>query len=137
MIPHQGMFVIRSLLNEYPFDENYKITSDYNFFLTCYYDEKVKIKYIHLPVAYYDIGGYSGNRDNNKRMLEENQRIHEKFNLPPVCNLNKKHELVKKLFGLFNCEEPVTYLYRKYINNWQQHKCNWENCRWCKCDLNK
>lgn len=55
---HQSVFTKKSLLEESPFSLQYKICSDYLFYLQLYYEKK-KFVYIPIVVSIYDVNGIS------------------------------------------------------------------------------
>lgn len=55
---HQSFFVKTKLLVEYPFDEQFKMSADYDFLLNMFKKNK-KFYYIPLPVVYFQTGGAS------------------------------------------------------------------------------
>lgn len=129
MIPHQGMFVRRELLLKNLFDTSYRIAADYLFFLTCFFNKRVRIKYISLPVAFFSSGGISG--EIGKLLEEENSRIREMFNLP-LCSGNKYKLVVKFLLDKIGVLNYLRQKKNNYIRkNWKIHHCEWKICRWC------
>ena len=60
MIPHPGMFTKTSLLKKRPFDISFHIAADYDFFLSCYFDEQIRFQYVDFPVAFFSLDGVSG-----------------------------------------------------------------------------
>jgi len=62
-INHQNALIKRMLLVKYGYyDENIKITSDWEFFLYVNYHYHAHFKYITTKIAVYDVSGISGNR---------------------------------------------------------------------------
>ena len=57
-LPHQSTFIRRELLKQHPYDENYKIISDWKFFIEAY---RNGCTYKHMPfiVSVYDCSGFS------------------------------------------------------------------------------
>lgn len=135
MIPHPGMFTRRELLLEHPFDISYKIAADYLFFLTCYYDEKVKFSYIELPVVFFSSEGISSNQ--LRLLTEENNRVRSNFHLTSKEEsasetIKNGIKIIFKKCGVF---EPIRYFVNRYVRKtWIPHHCKWELCRWCKHD---
>lgn len=131
MIPHQGMFTRRNLLLKHPFDVSYRIVADYLFFLTCYYDEKVHFKYIETPVAFFSMGGFSG--ELSVLLQEENNRVRTAFGLPLLeDNKSLIKETIKDILKRLRLFEPTRYILNRYVRkNWRIHQCSWPSCRWC------
>ncbi len=134
MIPHQGMFTKRELLLQYPFDISYRIAADYLFFLTCFFDKKVKIKYICLPVAFFAMEGASGDTS-DQRYLDENARIRQRFDLPLLSRGGGGEgikESIKACLKMLHIFVPVRYFYNQYVRHTlRRHHCSWRECRWC------
>ena len=57
-LPHQSTFIKRELLIQHPYDENYKIISDWKFFIEAF---RNGCTYKHMPfiVSVYDCSGFS------------------------------------------------------------------------------
>lgn len=60
-LPHQAMFIKRELLVKYPYDENYKILSDWKFCLQTIIFENCTYRNTNLIIANYDTSGISTN----------------------------------------------------------------------------
>lgn len=71
---HQSAFTNRRLLEENPYSLNYKICSDYRFYLLMYLQGK-RFSYLPIPVCLFATGGISSNRlalqTEQLRMYEE------------------------------------------------------------------
>ena len=71
---HQSSFTRRKLLNLFPFSLQYRICSDYRFYLQMYHEGK-KFVYLPMAIAIYDINGISSdaraNRKERLKILEE------------------------------------------------------------------
>lgn len=132
MVPHAAMFTKRDLLHKYPFDESYRIAGDYKFFLQCYYDPDVRIKFSDLIVAFFASGGASSH---NSACIEEDERIYAELGLPfhDVCQEKSRPLYKRAVFSItnsLNITEPVRRWYHMHID-WQKHHCNNAICRWC------
>ncbi|MBI3519730.1 MAG: glycosyltransferase [Bacteroidetes bacterium] len=69
-IPHQSVFIKRELFNRYElYDEEFKIVSDWIFFLKTIGIAGVTVKYIDVDISYYDTNGFSSL--NNELRIEE------------------------------------------------------------------
>lgn len=66
-IPHQGTLTKRELLLQHPFDENYKINSDFKFFLQTIILDNCSVDYIPLTIADYDDSGISSTNQDLQR----------------------------------------------------------------------
>lgn len=131
MIPHTGIFAKRTLLTSRPFDISYRIAADYLFFLSCYYDENVKFKFLDLPVAFFSSQGISST--NNVQLLAENERIWQKYNIASMeFSDSKIKEIIKRILKKIGVFEIIRYVVNRYISKKViPHKCNWAQCRWC------
>ena len=138
MIGHAGMFVRRSLLKKYPFDETYKIAADYKFFLQCYYDSTVRFKFVDTVIAFFSNNGLSSNEN---ECLIENNRIYKELNYPfnSVASNNAApfKKRLKFILSKTSLGNKVIALYSLIINTyhthfkWEKHHCDNPICRWC------
>lgn len=69
-ISHQGAFIRRELLLAHPYDEKYKIVSDWKFWLETLILEEKTYAFIDMDVAYFDMTGISFTQID----LRENER---------------------------------------------------------------
>jgi hypothetical protein len=69
---HQSAFAKRSLLNEMPFDEKYKMSADFKFFKMAY-KRNATFKYIDYPVSIFDNKGVSNTQ--RAKGLRENVAV--------------------------------------------------------------
>ena len=76
---HQSCFFDRLLWNDMSLNTSYKIRADYDFFLRCYFEKEIRPAYLGITVALYEGGGYSENKENQKRDKEEHREIVEKY----------------------------------------------------------
>lgn len=72
---HQSCFYHRSLFREKKYNCDYKIRADYDHFLWCFFEKQVKPYYVGFPIATYEGGGYSENKENEKRDKAEHEAI--------------------------------------------------------------
>jgi glycosyltransferase involved in cell wall biosynthesis len=76
-IPHQTTFIKRELFDKYGlYDENYKIVSDWLFFLKTIVFDSVEVKYIDTTIARFDMEGISNanmvlHMQERRKILEE------------------------------------------------------------------
>lgn len=134
MIPHAAMFVRRELLLRYPFDTSYRIVSDYKFFLQCYYNQDVHIKFGEEKIAFFS---YSGISSNPQACWEEDNRLYQELGLPfqspnYIHTSRIKYVMWKIItsMGLFRMGQMAW----RYINiriRWKKHVCVNKICRWC------
>ena len=79
-LPHQAMFIKRELLLKHPYDEHYKILSDWKFCLEAIVFDNCSFRNNDVIVADYDISGISSN-SNGLLPKEREQILKEMF--PP------------------------------------------------------
>jgi len=130
MIPHPGLFVRREVLEQYAFDTSYRIAADYLFFLSCYYDSKIRFKYIDLPTVFFSMDGVSSS--GVTAMMEENKKIRRIFDLPEDMCPNKYMERFKKVLRKAKIFPVIRAFYNYWVRRtWEKHRCRWNFCRWC------
>ena len=79
-LPHQAMFIRKELMVKYPYDENYKILSDWKFCIQTLIFDNCSFRNSDIIVADYDISGISSN-SNGQLPIEREQILKEMF--PP------------------------------------------------------
>lgn len=79
-LPHQAMFIKRELMIKHPYDENYKILSDWKFSIEALVFDNCTFRNIDTIVADYDTSGISSN-SNGLLPKEKNVILKELF--PP------------------------------------------------------
>jgi glycosyltransferase involved in cell wall biosynthesis len=79
-LPHQAMFIRRELMHKHPYDENYKILSDWKFCIEALIFDNCSFRNIDTIVADYDTSGISTN-SNGLLPKEREQILKEMF--PP------------------------------------------------------
>lgn len=79
-LPHQAMFIKRELLVKHPYDNHYKILSDWKFCLQAIVFDNCTFRNIDLIVADYDTGGISSNSNG---LLPKERELILKEMLPP------------------------------------------------------
>lgn len=72
---HQACFYATELLREKAFDTAYTVRADYEHFLWCYYKGRAKTVYMPITVAFYEGGGFSETRENEKKSRQEHREI--------------------------------------------------------------
>jgi glycosyltransferase involved in cell wall biosynthesis len=73
---HPGSFIQRKLFEKYGnYYENYRIASDYEFFVKAIVKYRVSTKHVHLPIAVFDLNGISNNPAYFELMLRERKKI--------------------------------------------------------------
>jgi glycosyltransferase involved in cell wall biosynthesis len=79
-LPHQGMFIKRELMIKHPYDETYKILSDWKFCIEGIVFDNCSFRNVDIIVADYDTSGISSN-SNGLLPKERVQILNEMF--PP------------------------------------------------------
>ena len=79
-LPHQAMFIKRELLIKHPYDEKYKILSDWKFCLETLILDNCSFRNIEVVLSDYESGGISAN-SNGLLPIERDQILNEL--LPP------------------------------------------------------
>lgn len=132
MIPHGAMLVKRGLLHQYPFDTSYRIAADYKFFLQCYTDASVRIKYMDLPILYFSMGGISAKAA--ERAREEDERVHRELGLSYIMGerspVKKTIKTVLRHIGLLSLVQSCKRQWMIHFR-WEKHRCDHPICRWC------
>lgn len=135
MVGHAAMFTKRSIFKKYKFDETYRIAADYKFFLQCYYDNDIEIKYIDECVAFYESEA-DGASANYNETLKENSRIYKELCLPFDDKMRggKKGVFLKNIIiciaEFLHIRLSMEKIYRRYLLS-KKHRCENIICRWC------
>ena len=79
-LPHQAMFIKRELMLKHPYDENYKILSDWKFCIEALVFDNCSFRNIDVIVADYDTSGIS---TNSNGLLPKEREIILKELFPP------------------------------------------------------
>lgn len=75
-ISHQATFISRDLFKKYGmYEEKYRISSDFDFWLKTIVKNNVKTKFIPVYVAIYDLKGISADKKSMKKHISERQTI--------------------------------------------------------------
>lgn len=128
MVPHQGLFIKRDIALKIPYDVNYRIAADYKFFLQCYRNKQISIRYKDYPVAFYAMDGVSSNSVRELRV--EHIKIFKELGL---VYSDEYATGIKLLMKTILRKAGILMAIRKMRNLflWKQHKCTNELCRWC------
>lgn len=101
--PHQGFFVKRRLFEHHGlFDMSYKICGDFDFLVKCFIEENIKTIYINEKMAVFRLGGISSNPATRKILIEEQNKVMNKyFKIPDIIENNS---------------DEIPYLYRSWLD---------------------
>lgn len=72
---HQACIYHRDLFEERGYKPEYRVRADYEHFLWCFFEKKVKPQYIPVVLANYEGGGFSETKENRVRSLNEHKEI--------------------------------------------------------------
>lgn len=118
---HQTCIYSADLFSKRGYDLKYAVRADYEHFLWCYYEAKAKIKYIEIPVASYEGGGFSETKENKKSSAKEHREIvvkymglkkanhYRRIMLLTLQPLRTKIAESKSLSGIYNKIKGVIY----------------------------
>lgn len=84
-LPHQAMFIKRELLVKHPYDENYKILSDWKFSIETIVFDNCSFRNIDIIVANYDTTGIS---TNSNGLLPKERELILKELFPPRITID-------------------------------------------------
>lgn len=106
---HQACFYDAGLLREKSFDTSYVVRADYEHFLWCRYKGHAKTVYMPLTVAFYEGGGFSETKGNERRSRQEHREIVDRY--MPTAKV-RKYRLVMAVtlapFRTWIARNPVT-----------------------------
>jgi glycosyltransferase involved in cell wall biosynthesis len=107
-IPHPSCLIQKKLfeLNGL-YDETFKITADYNFFLKVFFKGNCTFRHLKYPVSVFQVGGLSSSKINENQHFEERKRAFvENLGVDTYNFYKKRHNLInifqKKLPYLYN-----------------------------------
>jgi len=95
-IPHPSSFVRRTLLEKFPFREDLKIASDYDFFLQAF-QAKTEFHIISKPTALHGRGGMSGDEEKSLAEIEKIRKERLGWRLPFLKMIHKSYRLLKSI----------------------------------------
>lgn len=91
-LPHQAMFIKRELMSKHPYDENYKIMSDWKFCIEAIIFDNCSFRNSDIIVADYDISGISTN--SNGLLPKERELILKELFPPRILKDYNRYALV-------------------------------------------
>ncbi len=90
---HPVSFIKRSLFLKYGFyNEQYKIVSDYDFFLKTIIVNQVSYKHVSLPISVYKVEGISSVKENEELHFSERKKVLETYFPLSVIEAGKQLE---------------------------------------------
>lgn len=93
-IGHQSSFIKKQIFNKYMYDENYKIVSDWKFFIQVLILENCSFQFVDLVIADIEIEGIS--HTNEKLGKMEREKVLSEFFPPRVLS---DYEMMKNIEG--------------------------------------
>lgn len=104
---HQATLIKRELLNKYPYDEKYRIASDYKLWLVLFIQENASYQPIDIPVCHFDDAGCSSNfktREETSMIIEEviPSRILSDYKELCIYKKSKIFRIAKKIIDMLN-----------------------------------
>ncbi len=72
---HQACIYHKDLFVERGYKPEYRVRADYEHFLWCFFEKKVKPQYVPVVLANYEGGGFSETKENRARSLREHKEI--------------------------------------------------------------
>lgn len=101
-LPHPSCFIRKSVFEKIGLmDENFRITSDYEFFLRALLKYKCSTKYIPIPVAVFNLEGISSKHEHSQTAKLERKKAQETY-------ISKR---TLKLFKIFRF--PILFIFKK------------------------
>ena len=76
---HQACFYGAELMRRRNYHTKYRVRADYDHFLGCYFQEKIRPVSMQIIVASYEGGGYSETKENERRSAKEHEEIVKKY----------------------------------------------------------
>lgn len=100
MIPHQATFYQRTLFEAMGgYDESFEIAADYDLYARLFEVESVSHQHISHPLAVFDRGGISNNKQFRGLRKRENHRIRKQYFARYRCSLKCWRQEVRQLFA--------------------------------------
>ncbi len=102
-ISHQGTFIRRQLLLDHPYDEKYKIVSDWKFWLETLIIEDHSYSFVDLDISYFDMTGISFTQIEPRE--QEREKVYQELFPPYMVKLihsyNKAYRLSLVKYAVF------------------------------------
>lgn len=96
-ISHQGTFLKRDLFENSLYNEQYKIVSDYDFYIKNIVIKNCSTFYLDFPIVYFDMYGISMSKDNETLLWNERKAVLNSYFPEIVLNdmleYNKLHSI--------------------------------------------
>lgn len=96
---HQACVYHRSLFTEHVYETKYRVRADYEHFLWCFFEKRIRPVYVPVILSLYEGGGFSETKENRKRSREEHTQIIHRY-------MSKKQIITYKAIMLLSLQ-PV------------------------------
>lgn len=106
---HPASFIRKSLFDRIgPYNENYEIAADYDFFFNAIIMNKVSTVYIPFPITVYDTTGISSNKQNFEKINQERKSIHQTYlSKDEIVYQNNLRRFKNKSISRFLTKNPL------------------------------
>jgi glycosyltransferase involved in cell wall biosynthesis len=95
---HPVSFIKHSVFEQYGnYSEQFKIVSDYEFFVRVILSKKVSVQYIPVEIARFDISGISSDMENRSQLIKERRMIQEIYFNPFLLFLFKIYSKLRNI----------------------------------------
>lgn len=121
---HPASFIKKELFDTYgAYNENYRISSDYEFFVKAVVKFGVSTKHVALPIAIFDLNGVSNDPDQFQMMLAERKQIQKEFFNKSQLDEIEHLEIAQvgqksKVFKFVPNAEVFVKIYNKLYYHW-------------------
>ncbi|WP_339624533.1 glycosyltransferase family 2 protein [uncultured Winogradskyella sp.] len=99
-LPHPATFIKRTLFETlFYYSENFKIVSDWEFFIYAVCKENVKYKYLGEIISVFELDGISNDPANKKLITEEREQVLQKYFKAFIDNayrIEKQNEILQQ-----------------------------------------
>ena len=107
---HQGIFVRAELLRKHPFNEDFKISSDWGFWQQTMIFDRRTIKYVNLIITDFDVSGISSKPENEALMFAEREELYKIVYPPLIFKELRDYQKLQKEYTY----KSLMYLKRNY-----------------------
>lgn len=112
-INHQSTFIRKSLFEDhFYYNENYKIASDWEFFVYTICYKNVPYKYLKKTIAIYDFTGISSNQKFSDLFISEKKQSIQKYFPAFIDDYKDINELTSKRFLQFQHIKKYTFAWK-------------------------
>jgi len=76
---HQACFYGAALMKRRNYNTEYRVRADYDHFLGCFFQEKIRPVFMQIIISSYEGGGYSETKENERLSAREHEKIVRKY----------------------------------------------------------